>query len=124
MKSINEIPRGSYCYETIYKGARPLHELDILSTDLAYYLNNTERINCPYFRPAKYGIIYCDFLGVGAVAVSDGAYERALKHFGSEEELEKEATAFLLGDAVRICDDEVKKIENMQKQENSKDKSP
>lgn len=60
---------------------------------------------CPYFKPTKYGTVICEFLEEESVGINSGDYDLALKHFGSEEEVDRHCSgSILLADAIGVCE--------------------
>ena len=115
-KPIDKIPKGSHCYTADIpadktaqweESVRLYGELSVES--LMLYREIEVITTCPYREWTDYGTVKCHFLEEEAVGLSDENYEKALKHFGSEEKMNEVCQGdFLLADAVQCCSRVVK----------------
>jgi hypothetical protein len=89
-----QIPHGPYCYKIIKVENKD--GMPVVKTQ-----------NCPFRSYKRYGNVtvdFCKYLNKGDCGgVSDGEYRKLLKHFGSEEELDKVLSHLLLWDGVKEC---------------------
>lgn len=89
-----DIPPGHYCYTWV---KHPTSE------------NGGGKIKlCPFFKHKKVAgvnIVWCDYLNGGSVInnTSEEDYQKLLKHYGGEEQLNKNLPYFLLWDQVKEC---------------------
>ena len=96
-KDTSIIPKGDYCY--VFTGNR--------GTDKDG-LPSMETCNCPYSTVKEYGGVlqpYCRFVEKGSLHkdTTEEEYEKLLKYFGSEEEMDEELSLFLLWDGIKEC---------------------
>lgn len=113
------IPAGSFCY-----GYLPKQNLGFASVDgvrkyliekygpddseshIAALDEYYDRHYCIYWKPSEHGFVECALLKRKAIWISsDLDYERTFAYFGSEEKLIKEISGFLLGDAIKECNE-------------------
>lgn len=95
------IPRGEYCYFIKIRNEYKNVDFDDVKNFWKYY----EGVNCPYWSDTGFGMAHCKYLNQYSIfeySKSDG-YNKALKYFGSEEELEKHHTYSLLFDRIKSC---------------------
>jgi hypothetical protein len=110
-KPIDKIPERPYCYTSDIpadkiaqweESVRLYGEVSVES--LMLYDEIKVITTCPYREWTDYGTVKCHFLEEEAVGLSNENYEKALKHFGSEEKMNEVCQGdFLLADAVQCC---------------------
>lgn len=62
-----------------------------------------EVLACPHWRYATHGMVYCALAQAGCVDNSNGSFEAAVAHYGSEAALEPHDNTMLLWDMVKEC---------------------
>lgn len=110
-KPIDKIPDGDYCYSSHipadkvkqYKECERIYGPES-GESFALWVELHIETTCPYREWTDYGTVKCHFLEEEAVGLSTENYEKALKHFGSEEKLKEACQGDdMLADAVRRC---------------------
>lgn len=98
-EKIKGVPNGSYCYGYV-PGIDSHQDLDPLEDLLEL------RRYCKYWNPTEHGFVECKYLNRKAlwIVTTQEVVNKAVEFFGSENEMEKQITGFLLGDAVKECD--------------------
>ena len=117
-----EIPLGSYCYgyvPTSQSGFKSLSDVEKYLKEkysdpfckeiFEEHDNLLIRKFCPFWQSTDFGFVRCRFLSRIALKIpTDEEIEnQAIQHFGSREKMESEVNGFLLGDAVKECNNNV-----------------
>lgn len=106
------VPIGGYCYRYVHVDGRELKEFEgelvrqYPEDRAARYWAweaKTKRDYCPYWSATNHGTARCSYLGIEGVGVSEGDWNLAVQHFGSEEAVMKACTDNLLGDGCKEC---------------------
>lgn len=107
-KDTSVIPLGEDCYKLV-----PIQTGEVMHDDPEEYgkqlreytyLGNLKQVLCPYWHKTDYGMVQCRFLEIeGLIEDEDGAWEKAVHHFGSSEALFKANQATLLFDEIKYC---------------------
>ena len=118
-KPTDKIPEKAYCYERYIspedeiKLEKCKKECGEHSEDyFDLYYESYKRKYCPYFKFTEYGTVICEFLEDEALDFDKRSYEKALKHFGSAEEIDRRCSGSIaLAGSCRICNTVLKELE-------------
>ena len=115
---VKDVPQGNYCY-----GYVPKRDSGFLSlSEVAAHISRTyadpngpealaehnrllEPRYCKYWNPTENGYVECRYLNRKAlwITTTQEVIDKAIAFFGSEEEMDKQITGFVLGDSVKEC---------------------
>ncbi len=108
MKDTAAIPKGGHCYHLVR--LRPGESLSRKTTRFGQnlreypYGEGWKTVLCPYWQLTGYGMVQCDYLKVESLDENDpDARDKAIRHFGSEELVERADTPSFLYDEMKIC---------------------
>jgi len=115
-KPIDGIPRGDWCIEWPFPTREGPETAETIAADLLEVMTNPKYgvpdCRCPYLRHTDYHMTFCDFLEIGSLnSDTRTEYEEAVAHYGSEDDLRKHDTDFLLAQGLRRCESVLKALE-------------